>query len=242
MFYPAPTKPPHGAYINGKPGNDGALLAGSISARLDRIPATQAIWKLWSCLASASFLSSTVFIPVHRAGTRKERHSNRRHRGLFACTGSGFYSFLFSGFFSAPSVACFWLTVSPPRNLTCCSSTPPQPHHGISGHGHGPELVAFYGRARHWSGTRNHWHVYLRAGAERVRGRALPANKPWAYGRSGGSSVVPAGARQTAGSGWMALGCAIGAHGALFVWFIRRALPESPRWLAQRDGWQKRTR
>ena len=26
----------------------------------------------------------------------------------------------------------------------------------------------------------------------------------------------------------------IGAHGALFVWFIRRALPESPRWLAQK--------
>jgi putative MFS transporter len=25
----------------------------------------------------------------------------------------------------------------------------------------------------------------------------------------------------------------IGAHGALFVWWIRRALPESPRWLAQ---------
>jgi putative MFS transporter len=25
----------------------------------------------------------------------------------------------------------------------------------------------------------------------------------------------------------------IGAHGAVFVWFIRRALPESPRWLAQ---------
>jgi putative MFS transporter len=25
----------------------------------------------------------------------------------------------------------------------------------------------------------------------------------------------------------------IGAHGAIFVWFIRRALPESPRWLAQ---------
>jgi putative MFS transporter len=26
----------------------------------------------------------------------------------------------------------------------------------------------------------------------------------------------------------------IGAHGAAFVWFIRRALPESPRWLAQK--------
>jgi putative MFS transporter len=26
----------------------------------------------------------------------------------------------------------------------------------------------------------------------------------------------------------------IGAHGAVFVWFIRRALPESPRWLAQK--------
>jgi putative MFS transporter len=26
----------------------------------------------------------------------------------------------------------------------------------------------------------------------------------------------------------------IGAHGAIFVWFIRRALPESPRWLAQK--------
>jgi putative MFS transporter len=26
----------------------------------------------------------------------------------------------------------------------------------------------------------------------------------------------------------------LGAHGALFVWFIRRALPESPRWLAQK--------
>jgi putative MFS transporter len=25
----------------------------------------------------------------------------------------------------------------------------------------------------------------------------------------------------------------IGAHGAIFVWFIRRALPENPRWLAQ---------
>jgi MFS transporter, putative metabolite:H+ symporter len=30
---------------------------------------------------------------------------------------------------------------------------------------------------------------------------------------------------------WVVL---IGAHGALFVWFIRRALPESPRWLAQK--------
>jgi putative MFS transporter len=29
---------------------------------------------------------------------------------------------------------------------------------------------------------------------------------------------------------WVVL---IGAHGAIFVWFIRRALPESPRWLAQ---------
>jgi putative MFS transporter len=29
---------------------------------------------------------------------------------------------------------------------------------------------------------------------------------------------------------WVVL---IGAHGALFVWWIRRALPESPRWLAQ---------
>ncbi len=26
----------------------------------------------------------------------------------------------------------------------------------------------------------------------------------------------------------------IGAHGAIFVWFMRRALPESPRWLAQK--------
>jgi putative MFS transporter len=26
----------------------------------------------------------------------------------------------------------------------------------------------------------------------------------------------------------------IGAHGAVFVWFIRRALPESPRWLAEK--------
>jgi putative MFS transporter len=26
----------------------------------------------------------------------------------------------------------------------------------------------------------------------------------------------------------------IGAHGAIFVWFIRRQLPESPRWLAQK--------
>jgi putative MFS transporter len=30
---------------------------------------------------------------------------------------------------------------------------------------------------------------------------------------------------------WVVL---IGAHGAVFVWFIRRALPESPRWLAQK--------
>ncbi len=30
---------------------------------------------------------------------------------------------------------------------------------------------------------------------------------------------------------WVVL---IGAHGAVFVWFIRRALPESPRWLAHK--------
>src|SRR5207244_7573687 len=30
---------------------------------------------------------------------------------------------------------------------------------------------------------------------------------------------------------WVVL---IGAHGAIFVWWVRRALPESPRWLAQR--------
>jgi MFS transporter, putative metabolite:H+ symporter len=28
---------------------------------------------------------------------------------------------------------------------------------------------------------------------------------------------------------WVVL---IGAHGAIFIWWIRRALPESPRWLA----------
>ena len=35
---------------------------------------------------------------------------------------------------------------------------------------------------------------------------------------------------------WVVL---IGAHGALFVWWIRRELPESPRWLAQQAGSKK---
>ena len=35
---------------------------------------------------------------------------------------------------------------------------------------------------------------------------------------------------------WVVL---IGAHGAVFVWWIRRALPESPRWLAQQGRFEE---
>ena len=35
---------------------------------------------------------------------------------------------------------------------------------------------------------------------------------------------------------WVVL---IGSAGAMFIWFIRLSLPESPRWLARRADWRK---
>lgn len=218
-----------------------SLDAGSISARLDRLPATRSIWKLVVLLSLGFFfeLYDLLYTGYVAPGLVKSGLLTPSTPGLFGTTGvASFIAALFAGLFIG-TIACgfladrfgrrsiftyslLWYVVANVIMAFQHSATGLNFWRFVAGVGIGVELVTI--------GT-----YISELVPKQIRGRAFACEQ------AVGFTAVPVVAFLSYllvphtyfgldGWRWVVL---IGAHGAIFVWWIRRELPESPRWLAQ---------
>lgn len=217
------------------------LDAGSISARLDRLPPTRSVWKLVILLSLGFFfeLYDLLYSGYVAPGLVKSGILTATTHGLFGTTGvASFIAALFSGLFIG-TISCGFLADRFGRRaiftyslLWYCAAN---------------VVMAFQDTA---AGL-NFWRfvVGLGLGVEmvtigtyiselvpkQIRGRAFACEQAVGFVAVPVVAflaylLVPHAPFGLDGWRWVVL---IGAHGAIFVWWIRRGLPESPRWLAQ---------
>ncbi|MGH8782719.1 MFS transporter [Paraburkholderia sp.] len=215
--------------------------AGTISARLDRLPATRSIWKLVVLLSLGFFfeLYDLLYTGYVAPGLVKSGLLTSTTQGLFGTTGvASFIAALFAGLFIG-TIACgfladrfgrraiftyslLWYTVANVVMAFQETATGLNFWRFVAGIGIGVELVTIGTYISELVPK----HIRGRAFAceQAVGFTAVPVVAFLAY------LLVPRAPFGLDGWRWVVL---IGAHGALFVWWIRRQLPESPRWLAQ---------
>jgi len=215
--------------------------ASLVAARLDRLPATWTIWKFIILLSLGFFfeLYDLLYSGYVAPGLVKSGIFALTTSALFGFTGvAAFIAALFAGLFVG-TLGCGFLADKFGRRAIFTWS------------------LLFYSAAnlimafQSTPGGLNFWRFMAGVGIgvetvtigaylselvpKHVRGRAF------ACSQAVGFSAVPIVAFLSyllvpriwlALEGWRWV-VIIGVHGALFVWFIRRALPESPRWLAQ---------
>ena len=213
----------------------------TVSPRLDRLPATRSVWKLILLLSLGFFfeLYDLLLTGYVAPGLVKSGILTPTTQGLFGTSGvASFMAALFAGLFIG-TIACGFLADRYGRraiftwsllwysaaNLVMAFQTDAfgvNLWRFIAGLGIGVEMVTI--------GT------YLSELAPKaLRGRAFACCQ--AVGFTAVPVVaflsywlVPLSPFGVEGWRWVVI---IGAHGALFVWWIRRSLPESPRWLVQ---------
>jgi putative MFS transporter len=218
-----------------------AIDAGTISARLDRLPATRSVWKLVVMLSLGFFfeLYDLLYTGYVAPGIVKSGILTSTTQGLFGTTGiASFIATLFLGLFIG-TIACgfladrfgrraiftyslLWYTVANVIMAFQETATGLNFWRFMAGLGIGVELVTIGTYISELVPK----HIRGRAFAceQAVGFMALPVVAFLAW------LLVPRAPLGLDGWRWVVL---IGAHGALFVWWIRRNLPESPRWLAQ---------
>ena len=224
------------------PSRDSALVtAGTINARLDRLPATRHIWTIVLVLSLGGWFEfyDLFFTAYVGPGLVKSGILSETTSSFFGFSGLGaFIAATFAGLFIGTfalgsladrfgrkfvfTVSLLWYSVGTVIMAFQTTATGLNLWRLIAGIGIGVELVTI--------------DSYL---AElvpaHIRGRAFAFNQLVQY------SVVPMVALLAYllvpispfgfdGWRWVVL---IGAAGAVFVWFIRLAVPDSPRWLAQ---------
>ncbi|PAK10827.1 MFS transporter [Burkholderia ubonensis] len=215
--------------------------AGSISARLDRLPPTRSVWKLVVLLSLGFFfeLYDLLYSGYVAPGLVKSGILSATTHGLFGTTGvASFIAALFAGLFIG-TIACGFLADRFGRRAIFTWS--------LLWYTAANVVMAFQDTA---AGL-NFWRfvVGLGLGVEmvtigtyiselvpkQIRGRAFACEQAVGFAAVPVVAflaylLVPRAPLGLDGWRWVVL---IGAHGAIFVWWIRRALPESPRWLAQ---------
>ncbi|VWC42934.1 MFS transporter [Burkholderia lata] len=218
-----------------------AIDPGSISARLDRLPPTRTVWKLVVLLSLGFFfeLYDLLYSGYVAPGLVKSGILSATTHGLFGTTGvASFIAALFSGLFIG-TIACGFLADRFGRRAIFTWS--------LLWYTAANVVMAFQDTA---AGL-NFWRfvVGLGLGVEmvtigtyiselvpkQIRGRAFACEQAVGFVAVPVVAflaylLVPHAPFGLDGWRWVVL---IGAHGALFVWWIRRELPESPRWLAQ---------
>jgi MFS transporter, putative metabolite:H+ symporter len=222
--------------------SDPPRAIGNIAARLDRLPTTPTVWKFIVLLSFGFFfeLYDLLYSGYVAPGLVRSGIFTSTTVSLFGLTGiASFIAFLFLGLFVGTlgcgfladrfgrrSVFTYSLLFYTGANLIMAfqnTAAGVNFWRFIAGLGIGVELVTI--------------DAYIsELVPKHVRGRAF------AFSQMVGFTSVPVVAllayllvphKPFGLDGWRWV-VIIGAHGALFVWFIRRALPESPRWLAEK--------
>ncbi len=219
-----------------------AATPGAINARLDRLPATRSVWMIVVLLSLGGWFEFyDLFFTAYVGPTLVKT-------GILAATTSAFFGFSGLGAFVASTFAglfigTFFLGSVADRfgRRTVFTAS-------LLGYSAATVIMAFQTHA----GGLNLWRLIAGIGlgmefvtidsylAElmpvHIRGRAFAINQSVQY------TAVPAVALLAyllvptspfGLEGWRIV-VLLGAAGALFVWIIRRNLPESPRWLAQK--------
>ena len=217
------------------------VSASTIAVRLDRLPITPTIWKFIILLSLGFFfeLYDLLYSGYIAPGLVKSGILTTTTASVFGMTGvAGFIASLFAGLFVG-TMGCGFLADRFGRRAIFTYS--------LLFYTFANLIMAFQSTA---TGL-NFWRFLAGVGIgvelvtigtyiselvpKQIRGRAFACEQ--AVGFMSVPIVaflsyllVPHKPFGLDGWRWVVL---IGAHGAVFVWFIRRALPESPRWLAQ---------
>jgi putative MFS transporter len=220
---------------------DLADAASSISARLDRLPATRTIWRLVALLSLGGFFEfyDLFFTGYIAPGLVQSGILTPSTHGLFGTTGvASFVAAMFSGLFLGTALFGFvadhfgrrtiftfsllWYTVASVVMAFQTDVFGLNLWRFLSGIGVGVELVTI--------------DAYIsELVPKEVRGRAFAVNQTIQFTAVPVVALlawllVPHSPFGLEGWRWVVL---TGAAGALLVWWIRRSVPESPRWLAQ---------
>jgi MFS transporter, putative metabolite:H+ symporter len=237
-------RPPYGPVIS---------QAGDISARLDRLPATWSVWKLVIMLSLGSFfeLYDLVFTGYVTPGLVKSGVLSANSVSLSDATDiasfvtllfsgrASFIAALFAGLFLGTIVCGFladrfgrraiftysllWYTAANAIMAFQNEAFGLNLWRFIAGLGVGVEIVTI--------------NAYLsELVPKHLRGRAFAFSQAVGFCAFPVAAylsylLVPTAPFGVDGWRWVVL---IGCHGALFVWWVRLALPESIRWLAQK--------
>jgi MFS transporter, putative metabolite:H+ symporter len=223
------------------------LSGGAIAARLDRLPQTFTVWKLIILLSLGFFfeLYDLLFTGNIAPGLVKSGILTSTTPGLFGSTGiASFVAALFAGLFIG-AIACgfladkygrraiftyslLWYTATDVVMAFQNTAFGLNFWRFLSGIGIGVELVVIGAYLSELVPK----HIRGRAFAccQAVGFTAVPVAAFLSY------LLVPQAPFGIDGWRWVVL---IGAHGAVFIWWIRRALPESPRWLIQKGRFQE---
>ena len=214
--------------------------SGNIGARLDRLPATRSIWVLVGLLSLGGFFEfyDLFFTGYVAPGLMREHILTPTTPGLFGTTGiAGFIAALFSGLFVGTMAFGFvadrfgrrtvftysllWYSAASVIMALQNDATSLLLWRFIAGVGIGVELVTI--------------DTYISEFVPKgLRGRAFAFNQTIQFAVVPvvaflSYQLVPLDPLGFAGWRWVVM---IGSVGALVVWVIRRAVPESPRWLA----------
>lgn len=217
------------------------LSASDVAARLDRLPPTREIWMMVLMLSLGYFFEiyDLMYTGYIIPGLVKNGVLTQATHGLFGTTGvASFIAALFAGLFIG-SAACGYFADRFGRRAIFT--------YALIGYIVANTFMAFQSTAL----GLNLWRFLAGIGLglelvtigtyiselvpKQIRGRAF------AIGQAVGFSAVPIVAFMSyllvpkvffgiEGWRWVVL---LGAHGALFIWWIRLRLPESPRWLAE---------
>jgi putative MFS transporter len=215
--------------------------AGSISARLDRLPATRTIWRLVVLLSLGGFFEfyDMFFTGYIAPGLVRSGILTSSTPGLFGTTGvASFVAAMFSGLFLGTALFGFvadrfgrrtiftfsllWYTAASVVMAFQSDVFGLNLWRFLSGIGAGVEVVTI--------------DAYLsELVPKELRGRAFALSQTIQFSAiplvaSLAWLLVPRAPFGLDGWRWVVL---IGAAGAIFVWRIRRDVPESPRWLTQ---------